>query len=273
MLHALRRLPGRRRLLGALVLSSVLLASGCMLQDHLLYYPEQTTVAEVMARYPRLRPWPSPSEPRGFLFEAPAAPRGTAIVFHGNAGHAAQRQWYAEALTRRGWRTVLAEYPGYGPRSGKPREEALIQDAIASLRLAQEQFGSPLLVIGESLGAAVAAGAAGASTVSIAGLVLITPWDNLSNVAKHHYPWLPVALLLRDAYDSAARLKSFTGPSAVVVAEADSIIPAALGRQLFTALPGKKHLISIPSAEHNDWAGRIDTEWWPRLLGELIPPD
>ena len=45
-----------------------------------------------------------------------------------------------------------------------------------------------------------------------AGLVLITPWDRLGHVASHHYPWLPVRWLLRDKYDTAARLASFDRP-------------------------------------------------------------
>ena len=51
--------------------------------------------------------------------------RGTAIVFHGNAGHAGHRAYYARALTPLGLRVILAEYPGYGPRAGQPGEQAL----------------------------------------------------------------------------------------------------------------------------------------------------
>ncbi|MBI3147419.1 MAG: alpha/beta hydrolase [Betaproteobacteria bacterium] len=260
------------RLLFWLLLLPILLGTGCMLQDHLLYYPERISAAQVAASYPGLRPWPAASDLRGYLVEPRVAPRGTVVVFHGNAGHAAQRQWYAQELVRQGLRVLLAEYPGYGPRPGKPGEEALVADARESLRVALSEFGSPLLVIGESLGAAVAAGAVGGHGDEVAGLILITPWDRLVSVAQHHYPLLPVALFLRDTYDSAARLQDFPGPSVVVLAQEDRIIPAEIGRRLFATLPGEEQLIEIPHADHNDWPVHVDAAWWSRLIEILVPP-
>lgn len=52
------------------------------------------------------------------------------IVFHGNAGAAIDRSYYVDALTPLGYRVVLAEYPGYGGRSGQPREKVFVADAI-----------------------------------------------------------------------------------------------------------------------------------------------
>ncbi|KAB2844647.1 MAG: alpha/beta hydrolase [Burkholderiales bacterium] len=243
-----------------------------MLQDHLLYYPERISAAQVAARFPDLRPWPAAGDLRGYLVEPRIAPRGTVVVFHGNAGHAAERQWYAQELIRQGLRVLLAEYPGYGPRPGKPGEAVLIDDARATLQLAREQFGAPLLVVGESLGAAVAAGAVGGMPKDIAGLVLITPWDKLESVAKHHYPWLPAWLYLHDRYDSTARLEAYAGPCVVVLAEADSIIPAALGRELFDGLGGTKRLMVIPGAEHNDWPNHVGEVWWEDITRQVLDP-
>lgn len=272
LVHMIHHARFARRFLPWLTLFPTLFLSACMLQDHLLYYPERLTQAEVAAQFPSLRPWPRAEDLRGYLFASPSSTRGTAVVFHGNAGHAAQRLWYAQELSRLGFRVLLAEYPGYGPRPGQPGEKALLADARDTLRLAREQFGVPLLVIGESLGAAVAAGAVGALPEAVSGLVLITPWDRLASVASHHYPWLPVTLLLRDSYDSVAHLKSFKGPSVVVLAQADSIIPAVIGRKLFDGLTGEKRLVEIPGAEHNDWPRHIDADWWNLLMASLSDP-
>jgi pimeloyl-ACP methyl ester carboxylesterase len=261
-----------RRLLFWLLLLPILLGTGCMLQDHLLYYPERISATEVATRFPGLRPWPAAGDLRGYLVEPRVAPRGTVVVLHGNAGHAAQRGWYAEELGRIGWRVLLAEYPGYGPRPGKPGEETLVADARETLRLALREFGSPLLVIGESLGAAVAAGAVGGHGDEIAGLILITPWDRLASVAQHHYPLFPATLFLHDTYDSAAQLQDFAGASVVVLAQEDRIIPAEIGRKLFAGLPGEKRLLEIPRAGHNDWPAHVDASWWSRLIEVLVPP-
>ena len=235
-------------------------------QDRLLYFPERATVEQLTDV--GLRPWPSAQDFRGLVAEPPGAVRGTAIVFHGNAGHAGHRAYYAQALAPLGFRVILAEYPGYGPRHGKPGEASFIDDAGETVALAHAQFGGPLLLIGESLGAAVAAGAGARQRERTAGLILITPWDRLAHVASHHYPWLPVKWLLRDRYDSAARLASFDRPVSVVVAGHDSIVPARYGIALHAALGGPKRLMRIDGAGHNDWPGRVDAAWWRAVIDQ-----
>jgi pimeloyl-ACP methyl ester carboxylesterase len=234
-------------------------------QDRLLYFPQRATVEEVVSA--GLTPWPSAEDFRGLVAEPRGAVRGTAIVFHGNAGHVGHRAFYAQALVPLGFRVILAEYPGYGPRAGKPAEANFIRDASELVALAHGQYGGPLLLVGESLGAAVAAGAGALQRERTAGLVLITPWDRLARVASHHYPWLPVKWLLRDQYDTAARLAGFERPVVVIVAARDSIVPARFGVALHAALGGPKHLMQIEGAGHNDWPGRVDASWWRTATG------
>jgi len=109
-----------------------------------------------------------------------------------------------------------------------------------------------------------------AKTADVTALLLITPWDGIEQVARHHYPWLPVGWLLRDRYDSVANLSGYTGRVAVVIAEQDSIVPPKLGRALFESLPEPKRLWIVPAADHNDWLGRVDAAWWRSLIGFLF---
>lgn len=236
------------------------LAAIALLQDRLLYFPARATAAQMSTG--RLAAWPSAQDFRGLVAEPPGAVRGTAVVFHGNAGHAGHRAYYADALTGLGLRVILAEYPGYGPRDGAVGEASLVADAEQTLRLAHRLHGAPLLVVGESLGAGVAAAAASRTREQVAGLLLITPWDRLEHVAAFHYPWLPVRWLLRDRYESAAHLAAFGGPVIVAVAERDTIVPARFGTALHDALPGRKRLDVIAGAGHNDWVMRVNDAWW-----------
>ena len=99
-----------------------LLAMVFLGQDRLLYFPERAAVEQVASA--GLRPWPSVQDFRGLVAEPTGPVRGTAIVFHGNAGHVGHRAFYARALSPLGFRVILAEYPGYGPRAGKPGKQA-----------------------------------------------------------------------------------------------------------------------------------------------------
>jgi uncharacterized protein len=260
-----------RRLIAFCALALILSAGApAMIQDRLIYYPDHQPLAAAVAEAKRdgFLPWPSGEDFRGWVREADGTARATAVLFHGNAGHAGHRRWYAEVLRPLGLRLILAEYPGYGPRPGVPGEAALVADATEIVALAKRQFAEPLLLVGESLGAGVVAAAAGKAGAP--PLLLITPWDGLDQVARHHYPWLPVGLLLSDRYDSVRHLAAFRGRVAVVIAGRDSIVPPSHGKALFESLATAKRVWEIPGAEHNDWMMHVDGPWWRSVIEFLL---
>lgn len=261
-------------MIGIATVLAITIAGIALFQDRLLYFPTRTTVADIVSD--RLLAWPDPRDFRGLVAEpanaSSEAPRGTAIVFHGNAGHVGHRSFYADALTPLGLRVILAEYPAFGPREGSAGERSLVADAERTIAIAHSQYGGPLLLIGESLGAAVAAAAAERQGSLVAGLLLITPWDRLTNVGSYHYPWLPVSWLLRDRYDSAAHLADGDRPIVIVVAQNDSIVPARFGLALYERLSQPKKLMVLQATGHNDWPGGVDAAWWREAIDAVLPP-
>jgi pimeloyl-ACP methyl ester carboxylesterase len=260
-----------RHVLGLIVLFTI---GGVFLSlgDRLLYYPQRVTMDDVVAqsRGDGFEPWPSAEHYLG-LIRTPDVPSvGTLVLFHGNAGHAGDRVWYADAFSSSGWRVVLAEYPGYGPREGALGESSLVSDARALVARVRGTFPGPLIIAGESLGAAVAS--ATAATASADALLLITPWNDLVSVARHHYPWLPVSWLLHDRYDSVQNLQHFRGRIGVIIAERDSVIPAPFGTALFNLLPQPKRCWRVPIAEHNDWMDHVDETTWNSVIHFLRGP-
>ena len=144
----------------------------------------------------------------------------------------------------------FVNYRGYGGSTGSPSEDALVADAIAlhdRLRPLQPE----LCVMGRSLGSSVAMQLAAARDVPC--LVLVTPFDSLANVARHHFRWLPVGLLLRDRYDSTARADKVAARTLVVIAARDEIIPRARSEALVAALPAARtRVVVLEGARHND---------------------
>jgi pimeloyl-ACP methyl ester carboxylesterase len=240
------------------------------LQDYFIYYPGKTDakLIEKEAKNRGLGVWPDSVESyRGFV-APPAAQkaRGTIIVFHGNAGAALDRSYYVHALGRLGYRVILAEYPGYGSRPGKPGEKQFTADAVETIRLAAEEFGHPLFLLGESLGCGVVCAAVAQSDVAIEAVGLITPWDALLNVARDKYWFLPVRWMLRDRYDNVANLANYGGPVAVIIAAQDEIIPPRLARRLYENLQGPKRLWTFPNAGHNSWPSSPQEPWWGEMM-------
>lgn len=266
-----------------IILTTAVLAYGALcvllflMQRRMLYYPASTPVAEQLAYAPGagLEPWLDAAGERiGWKREARGGGEAQRwLVFHGNAGLAVQRAYWADALERilpgRAVSVYILEYPGFGRRPGSPSEVSLKAAALAAFDAIPGTGRIHLL--GESLGSAVAAQAARARPDRVGGLVLVTPFNRLADVAAHHYPWAPVRGLLRDEWNSAEALRDFPGPVAILAAERDSIVPAKFARRLHDGYSGRKQLHVIPGEDHNFFV--FDQVWFRAAVAFAIAPE
>lgn len=257
-----------RILLALLIAAVVVAALVLLLQRRMLYFPDNALPPPPLIEAVGLQPWPQAGEAqRGWIGnDALSGERGTVIVFHGNAGAAWQRDYYAGALQPLGFRVILAEYPGYGGRDGSPSEQALVADGVATLAAAAEQFGGPLYLWGESLGSGVAAAVARQAEQPVAGVILLTPWDSLPSLAGSLYPVIPLQALLLDRYDSIANLAEFSGPVAVLVADEDEIIGERHSAALYEGLGQPKRRWRFAGAGHNSWPAEAGEGWWTEVM-------
>lgn len=232
------------------------------MQNRFLYFPEPQWPTEQMLKYENLQLWQAKVDDyQGLIASSDnPAPNGTIVLFHGNGGTAADRGFYLKPFMELGFRVILAEYPKYGGRPGKVGEKPFVAAGLETVRLAFAEHGEPLYLVGESLGCGVAAAIARQTSVPIAGIILITPWDTLAAVAKSLFPFLPVQLVLTDKYDSIENLQTYKNKIAVVGAERDEILPIKHAVNLYHHLPeGRKRMWIIKGAGHNDWPMHTDT--------------
>ena len=197
---------------------------------------------------------------RGGPAERPG--RRLVLYLHGNGGDRRVRLGELDALTERGWDVLLAEYRGYGENPGSPTEAGLRADAAAWWEAATAAGYAPdrTVVAGTSLGGGVAVRLtadlcdAGAPP---AGLMLRSTFDSLTNAAAARFGWLPVDLLLRDRFDSAAVAGRVSCPVFQAHGTADGVVPLGLGEALFAAFPAAsaggaaKRWLAVPGAGHN----------------------
>ena len=242
-------------------------------QRKLLYFPTTSFPPEELVKSRGLEYWVSQDNNyRGLISkESQDNFKGTIIVFHGNAGTAIDRSYYSDALVKLGYRVLLAEYPGYGGREGNPSESVFVADAREIIKLIQQEYGNQIYVWGESLGSGVVASTVSDSTLPVDGIVLITPWDSLANLAQDTYSFFPVRWIVLDKFDSVENLKSFKGNIGILIAGEDKIIPAKFGNNLYESLPdANKKLWFLENAEHNDWIYYLDDSWWQEVTDFLV---
>ncbi len=275
--------PRRRLVRLAVTLALVYVAcmgllSGC--QRHLIYFPHRAPLAEMRQQAARmgLEAWEDADGQvigwRAARAEGTARPAARLLVFHGNAGSAVHRAYFRDgfAAVNDGatWEVTILEYPGYGARTGKPGETSLTEAAGAALAQLWREDDRPVFVLGESLGSGVACRMAGDFPDRVTGVFLITPFTQLGDVGSHHYPFLPVRLILRDRYDNVNALQRYHGPAAVLIAGQDEVIPADLGRRLHDGYAGPKRLWEQPGARHNGLDYRPRAAWWREVSAFLL---
>ena len=227
-----------------------------LIQDSLLFFPQPLVGSPPVSRTarpveelvfdtadgPRLRGW--------ILGAVPES--AGLIVYYG--GNAEEVSWQArEPGWPANWSLALVNYRGYGASEGKPSERSLYTDALVvfdTLARRPDVDVARIVLFGRSLGSAVAAHVAAERPV--AGVILVSPFASMVEVGRHHYPWLPVGLLLRHRFDARSRASAIAAPLLTIVGARDGIIPPGHSRRLFDAWSGPKHWIAIAGADHND---------------------
>jgi fermentation-respiration switch protein FrsA (DUF1100 family) len=178
----------------------------------------------------------------------------TWLWFHGNAGNISYRLENLRLLhDDLGVNVFLFDYRGYGRSGGTPSEEGTYRDGEAALAyvLSRPDVDPQRIVyFGRSLGAGVA--------VELAirrpprALILESPVPSVAELARHHYPFLPVAGLVRTKYDSLSKIGNVRVPLLVLHGDRDEIVPFDGGRRLFEAANEPKRFYTIEGAGHND---------------------
>jgi len=246
-----------KRLLLLLVVLALLYAGLVFGENRFIYFPARgltTTPADAGLDFVdvhfnaedgvRLHGWWVP----GQVNEAPL------LWFHGNAGNLSNRVALLELLhDELDVGVFMFDYRGYGRSEGNPSEAGLYADARAALEATQmhaEVRQDEIVVVGQSLGAAVAVELA--STHSVRGVVLEAAFTSIPDMARHHYSFLPVWPLLKTSFDSEARISSIDAPLLMSHGADDDIVPLDMGRELFAAAEEPKEFSLVKGAGHND---------------------
>ena len=93
-----------------------------------------------------------------------------------------------------------------------------------------------------------------------AGLVLLSTFTSVRELARLHYPFLP-ASLIPDAYPTVRRIHDLRAPLLVLHGDRDDIVPLSQGRALFEAAPGPKRMHVFPGVGHNDLVPLVRAEF------------
>ena len=202
----------------------------------------------------------------------------TWLCFHGNGGNIGHRATEVALLHHHlGVNQLIFDYRGYGKSPGTPSEQGTYRDARAALRYLQERSDidpGRIIYFGHSLGTAVAVELANA-TPPLA-LILVSPFASVQAMARIVFPLLPSGWLVRNRYNSLARIATIKRPLLILHGEQDGLVPISQGEKLFQGANQPKRFQALPDTGHNDIFEAGGQTYWGTLqqfLAELGPGD
>ena len=86
----------------------------------------------------------------------------------------------------------------------------------------------------------------------VGAVVLEAPFDSMGTAAQYHYPYLPAYWLVKDRYESAAKIAGIEAPLFLFHGGRDRVVPDSLGRKVFQAAREPKEAFWLPEGDHND---------------------
>ena len=181
------------------------------------------------------------------------------LFFHGNGEIVADYDALSRIYAQLRINLVLAEYRGYGRSTGKPTATHMMQDVhtifshVRSHLRASGHTG-PLALMGRSLGSAAVLELVASQGKDVAALIVESGF-------AHTLPLLRVLGVGPDrlpageaqGFGNLEKIRTFSGPTLIIHAERDHIIPFSDGQALYAACPARdKTFLRVPRANHNN---------------------
>ncbi len=206
----------------------------------------------------RLREYPGPDGAPPMLF------------FHGNGETARDYDALVASYQDLPVRLVIAEYRGYGPSTGRPSLSTFLDDAHVALDVVSPA-GSPVVVMGRSLGSAPAIELAASCPDRVAALIVesgfarIVPLLELLGVPATH-----VGITEEHGPGNLRKMASVAQPTLVLHAEHDEIISIRDAELLHGACADPDaEFVRVPNAGHNDIQMRAGVSYF-EAIGRLL---
>ena len=193
----------------------------------------------------KLHAWWAPAE----RADAPAL-----LYLHGARWNLTGSVTRIERWRELGFSVLAVDYRGFGKSSDvSPSEENAYEDAEAAWEyLATLAPGRPRVIVGHSLGGAIAAELA-RRRPEAAGLVLEATFTSVEDMIAHtRWGFLPVSLILTQRFDTLSKLEHIKVPVLVSHGKRDRIVPFAMGERIYQKIPGPKRFIRVEDGSHHN---------------------
>jgi pimeloyl-ACP methyl ester carboxylesterase len=221
---------------------------------------------------------------RGWICATREAWRGSVVYLHGVADNRSSAVGVIDWFTRRGFDVVAYDSRAHGQSDGTVCTYGFYEKRDLT-RVIDSLPPGPVLLMGNSLGAAVAIQAA-AGNGRVAGIIAAEAFSDLQTIVTERVPRIFPRHLIARAFNAAEERGHFDVAGVSPVAAAASLrIPVLLihgtddvdtppehSKRIFAALRGPKQLLLVPHARHTESLSRHSVwreieHWVSQLCG------
>ena len=181
------------------------------------------------------------------------------LFFHGNGEIVADYDDLGGVYNAMGINFIVVDYRGYGRSTGSPSVSTMMTDCHRIFNAVQNHlkelgFTGALTVMGRSLGSAPALELVASNPNSIDALIIESGFARAEPLLTTlGIDPAGIGFSEEQGFGNADKISRWRGPTLIIHAEFDHIIPFSDGQALYTACGAKnKTLVQIPNANHND---------------------
>lgn len=226
-------------------------------QDDLLFHPQPKTLAEVSKILDAAPEFDTltfvmkdGNRTCGYISKDTVREKLPLVIyFGGNAEEVSHLSEYKTYFPN----TVMAliNYRSFGLSQGIISEKTMFSDALEvydKLIANPEVDANKVIVIGRSIGTGVATYVSSQRKTN--ATVLITPYENMIDVAFEKYPFVPISLLIKHRFESDTYAPNISSPMLALISANDQVIPKHHAYKLKEAWKGKTEALEVIE-DHN----------------------
>jgi uncharacterized protein len=189
---------------------------------------------------------------QGWFVKAANQEKSPVLIYYG--GNAEDISYTLECLDQLTSTSLfMMNYRGFGKSSGRPSQEGLLSDALANydhmvdvLKINPDK----IYLMGRSIGSSIAAYVA--SKRKIGGLILVTPYDSIANLAPKFLRFFFIRKYLDRYFNTAKYLEQVEIVFLVLAAGLDEIVPRKCLENLVMMFKDQMIVIEIKNADHQN---------------------
>lgn len=225
---------------------------------------------------------------KGWRCSSGVPSRGAIVYLHGIADNRGSASNIIRRYTAKGFDVIAYDSRAHGESEGSACTYGYFEKEDV-VEIVNTIARGPIILIGNSLGAAVALQAAARSS-RIAGVVAAETFSDLRTIAMERAPWILTGGMIARAFQLVERSARFQVdavsperaaaaihvPVLLVHGAADRDTPPAHSQRVMAALAGPKRLILVDGARHNESLRQEDVwtvidRWIDQIGGSVSP--